>query len=251
VLVADESVVPAARTGKAVLISPPEDTRVMINEAACEGAVVAWRVVSCRAVNAVIMNGTNLTALISMQSMNPSAFFSPCNDEIHTRVRSKAQKGPGVRWRLRLLYPLLEVEDLGPVLFEPSLLVAAHQTFLALLLQIAVELVRSRNRHRHNTKQRGVSVVRGRTVRRREASAHACVGYLLRCAQLKCKKEKENMAKLNIKKSIKQNKLDLLNPKIFYIEEVDAVPLPVHHDNSKERSLRTGRGAVATTFSIL
>jgi len=154
--VADEIVVPAARTGKAVLISPPDGMRVMIMRPrarvrGCGGGVSC---VSCRAVNAVIINGTNLTALISMQSMNPSAFFSPCNDEIH-RVRSKPRRAGAF---LSLLYPLVEVKDLGPVLFEPTLLVAAHQTFLALLLQIAVELVRSRDRH--NTKQRGVSVVR-------------------------------------------------------------------------------------------
>ena len=168
--------------------------------------------VSCRAVNAVIINGTNLTALISMQSMNPSAFFSPCNDEIH-RVRSKPRRAGAF---LSLLYPLVEVKDLGPVLFEPTLLVAAHQTFFALLLQIAVELVTATA----TTRKKGVSVVRGRTVRRREASAHACVGYLLRRAQLKCKKKKEKiLVKLNIKNQSNKTKLDLLNPKIFYIEE--------------------------------
>ena len=41
--VAEESVVPAARTGKAVLISPPEDMRVMRPRA----RVWWWRVVSC------------------------------------------------------------------------------------------------------------------------------------------------------------------------------------------------------------
>jgi hypothetical protein len=86
------------------------------------------------------MNWTNLTVLISIQSMNPSAFFSPCNDR-SARGQIKAQKGRSAPTLAYFFpYPLMEVEDLGAVLFKPSLLVAAHQTFLALLLQIAVEL---------------------------------------------------------------------------------------------------------------
>ena len=78
---------------------------------------------------------THLTVLISKQSMNPSAVFSPCDISI-----VRALHGTGERTSSRGRYLLVKIEYLGTVLLEPSLLVAAHEALLAPLLEVPVQL---------------------------------------------------------------------------------------------------------------